>query len=84
MCRSYDATTSFAVNGVPSENFTPDRSLNTQVFGSGFFQEVASTGTILPSSTRTSGSMICWIVVCTASSPANLWVSSETGNIAGA
>src|SRR5437764_1677665 len=43
--REYVKTTSSAVNGDPSWNFTPLRSLNSHVRSSIAFQDVASAGT---------------------------------------
>ena len=42
--RSIEATTSAAVNSLPSWNFTPLRSLNSQVSGSIAFHSVARPG----------------------------------------
>src|SRR5262245_1321723 len=42
--RSIDATTSAAVNSLPSWNLTPRRSLNSHVVGSSVFHSVASPG----------------------------------------
>ena len=42
--RSIDATTSAAVNSLPSENLTPLRSLNSHTVGSIAFHSVASPG----------------------------------------
>jgi hypothetical protein len=42
--RSIEATTSAAVNSLPSWNFTPLRSLNSQVSGSTVRQDSASPG----------------------------------------
>ena len=42
--RSIENFTSSAVKSEPSWNFTPSRSLNSQVVGSTTFQEVASPG----------------------------------------
>ena len=42
--RSIDATTSAAVNSLPSENLTPRRSLNSQTVGSIAFHSVARPG----------------------------------------
>ena len=50
--RSIDATTSAAVNSLPSWNLTPLRSLNSQVSGSIAFHSVASPGTVFDFSSR--------------------------------
>jgi hypothetical protein len=50
--RSIDATTSAAVNSLPSWNFTPLRSLNSHVVGSIAFHSVARPGIICDFSLR--------------------------------
>lgn len=58
--RSYVNTTSSAVNGVPSENFTPGRSLNVHTLPS-TVQDSASAGTGLSwASVATSVSKMVW------------------------
>ncbi len=53
--RSSEKTTSSALNGLPSWNLTPWRSLNSHTAGSSVtFQETASVGRILPVWSRTS------------------------------
>jgi hypothetical protein len=44
MLRSNVALTSSAVNGAPSWNLTPERSVNSQVVSLIVFQEIASPG----------------------------------------
>ena len=46
--RSNVALTSLAVNGVPSWNFTPWRSLTSHVVSSSAFHEIARLGPTLP------------------------------------
>ncbi len=61
--RHSEKMTSCAVKGWPLENFTPSRSLNSQVLSSSAFHEVASRGTsFMPASCPTSVSKMCAVI----------------------
>ena len=66
MNRLKESTTSAAFNSLPSLNFTPDRSVNVQVFAvaSGFHEVARSPSTEPSALVRTSRLKICCSTIC--------------------